>query len=140
MKASLAIEAIGDNIDQLSRDSAEFWARAIRRPGGWELFGTRQSYWVAEIVGPSERYELERHFLRGKRDYSRANSVGSRGVWIYYLLESGRVYEVQRRVTWGTSERFFCRVNTDGAIERITRKEVYQWLSHHGKSPSESTS
>src|SRR5690606_16785198 len=40
--------------------------------------------WVAEIVGLSAKYGYERRFLRGKEDWTRANSPGSRGVYFYF--------------------------------------------------------
>src|SRR5690606_26902435 len=55
--------------------------------------------WVAEIVGLSAKYGYDRRFLRGKEDWSQANSAGSRGVRFYFTLEEGRYYEAYRRVS-----------------------------------------
>jgi hypothetical protein len=56
-----------------------------------EHIGGSRSSWVAEIKGSDPRYGLAREFLRGIRDYSRANSVRTRGVFETYELLEGRV-------------------------------------------------
>jgi hypothetical protein len=107
LKAVLELELIGDS-DPLA-------PRAVRP-------------WVARILGLDEHTGLQREFLRRyQKDYSRANSIGSRGVYAYYVLDPG-LYEVSRRVSWSQTERYFACV--DGAtITRISREEVVRRLS-----------
>ena len=85
--------------------------------------------WVAEITGPDPRYRWARKFVKGKKDYAKANSKGSRGVFVWYTLQSGRVYDVQARVTWRRTERYFCRVDDAGEVVRMTEEEVRQWFA-----------
>lgn len=85
--------------------------------------------WVAEITGPDRRYGLARAFLRGQKDYTEANSVGSRGVYIHYILESGRVYEVARMANWKRQERYFFRLDESGDEIRMTAQEVLTCLN-----------
>lgn len=42
--------------------------------------GSRADYWVAEVIGLSPHFGVKRQFLGCHKDYSRANSVGSRSV------------------------------------------------------------
>lgn len=84
--------------------------------------------WVAEIVGLSAKYGYERRFLRGKEDWTRANSPGSRGVYFYFTLEEGRYYEAYRRVSNNQSERLFLKVTSEGEIVEVSREEVDEWL------------
>lgn len=80
--------------------------------------------WVAEITGLNNDGKFLRRFLQGDTDYTRANSVGSRGVHKYYHLRSGRIYEVAERLTWKRTIQYFCRVDDQGEIVRVERKAV----------------
>jgi hypothetical protein len=126
MKAILKLEAIGDDacaISDLFRNMAD---EAV--PGlGTATFGHMPRPWVADILGPDPTYTYRRRFVRAKKDYSKANSKGSRGVYLWYVLESGHVYEVNERKTWSTTERYFVRVADDGGIVRVPAEEVATW-------------
>lgn len=128
MKAILKIEAIGDNTDQYFKLIRRSYNDVIPGLGNWLAGDFKPSYWVAEILGSDKRYKWQRRFLRGKKDYSEANSKGSRGVYVYYTLESGHIYEVNECVTWKRNERYFCRVTLDGDIETINEDEVRECL------------
>lgn len=118
MKASLRIEAIGDDTYSMLRSFPSGIVGKIKKP-----------YWVAEIIGAHPKLKYERKFLKGKKDYAKANSKGSRGVFVYYLLESDRIYEVSRPVSWKKSERFFCVVSPDdGEIVKVEKDFVDQCL------------
>lgn len=80
--------------------------------------------WVAEITGLNRDGYFMRNFIKGDVDYSRANSVGSRGVHRYYHLRSGRVYEVAARPSWKRTVQYFCRVTETGEIVEVTRQQV----------------
>lgn len=85
--------------------------------------------WVAEITGIDARYSMARRFVRGQKDYTEANSVGSRGVYIHYILESGRIYEVSKMANWKKPERYFFRIDERGNECRMTAKEVVECLN-----------
>ncbi len=127
MKASLKIEAIGDDADQMIR----LWMNILNEgmPGlGDMTFGKPlHSYWVAQITGHDPKYKYARQFIKGKKDYTHANSKGSRGVFIYYLLESGYVYEVKK----SSKRHFFCLVDDEGNIDEVDKDYIEQWIKDH---------
>jgi hypothetical protein len=125
VKASLEIELFNDDAWQAIRVRTCMLPEALRR-----LFlGGFKRPWVAEITGRNDQYRFDRTFLRPFRDYSRANSVGSRGIYLVYLLDQGKIYEVMEQVTWRRWDRYFCRATELGEIERMTEKGVEEWLS-----------
>ncbi len=135
MKATIKLEVFGDNV----RQQLELYTKIIDGavPGLGRAFMGRPpkpSCWVAEILGTHPKYRYERRFLRGKKDYSRANSVGSRGIFLWYTLESGRVYQVQEQTSWRRTRRYFIRVTDEGEIEEIKGDEVKTWLAEKNLS------
>lgn len=97
------------------------------RQGRRTLYSTHPRPWVAQICGLDDKWGYQREFMRGVYDYTRTNNVGSRGTRIYYHLPPG-IYEVDRPVTWRRRERFFCRVDNNGDIHKLTREEVDECL------------
>jgi len=85
--------------------------------------------WAAEIVGKCDKYGYERKFLRCKKDYSKSNSNGTRGVYAYYILGDGKLYEVCSPQTWKSDDRYFCTVS-GGHLERLTKEDVDEWLKN----------
>jgi hypothetical protein len=135
MKASLKIEAIGDNTYQYMK----LWTGILNSgmPGLGDLLAgdaPKSACWVAQIVGFDPKYKYARQFVKGKKDYAHSNSKGSRGVFIHYLLESGYVYEVLSPATWKRNDRYFCAVTDDGEIQRIDKEFVNQWIKDHSAS------
>lgn len=110
MKGTIKLEAIGDNSYSFLRGTD------VKCP-----------YWVAQIIGFTED-NYERVFLRPKKDYRKANSIGSRGVYLYYILDSGKIYEVSEKLSWNRHNRFFCTVDCYGCIIKISAEEVAQWI------------
>lgn len=124
MKAFLEIELVGDNI----RQEMKLWTGVTNMiiPGlGDATFGKYPpSGWVAEIIGFDKKFKYQRQFLRFKKDYSRANSKGSRYVYAEYILESGKIYDVK-----DNKRRYFCTVNENGDIITLIEPEVIEWLN-----------
>lgn len=89
----------------------------------------RSQPWIARLTGLDQQFKFKREFVRGQKDYSQANSVGSRGVYIYYALTSG-IYEVNAPLSWSRTDRYFCRVK-DGQIIRMTFEETLEWLQQN---------
>jgi hypothetical protein len=131
MRAALALEWIGYDQAPLGRAAH---GHAIERHGHWQATDTSRP-WVARITGPDTRYGLARRFVEGQIDFSQANSVGSRGVMLYFALAPG-VYEVYARVSWTRSRRYFCQAHEDASITEMTREEVEQWLARLAASAS----
>jgi hypothetical protein len=97
-------------------DDSSFAPRALKK----NLRNTK--CWVAEILGHTPN-GYDRKFVSHRRDYTHANSRATRGVYCWYLLDEGKIYEVQEQVSWKNAERYFCVVR-NGEIERISRQEV----------------
>lgn len=104
------LEAIGDDLDQKAK-----------------MFGWIPRHAVAQVMGSNGKGGWTRAYLRGIRDYSKANSVGSRGVMVGYQIEEGPIYWVASPQTWGHTDRYFLRV-VDGAECRMTEEEVRECL------------
>ncbi len=64
--------------------------------------------------------------LRFRKDYSSANSVGSRGVYAEYHLDAGAYYFVIKRASWKSRERFYIVAKPDG-VSRVTEEEAQAW-------------
>jgi hypothetical protein len=87
----------------------------------------RERAWVAKITGLSDKYGLDREFVRAAKDYRRANSRGTRGVYASYMLEYGYIYEVSSPQSWSTTERYFLLAGPHGG-ERMSKSDVISWL------------
>jgi hypothetical protein len=116
MKATLGIEYIGESQDAKMRGLGRILGGAPSR-----------NPWVAEIVGRFPSGKLERTFLNCNKDYKNANSVGSRGVTLWFTLEENKMYEVHGYASWKRSYNYFCAVTTNGKIHRLTPREATEW-------------
>ena len=130
MIAMVGIEAIGD--DARARAKLRGAPPPLRSFGFGRAgaairamirYEERPRAWVARIVGPCPRFGLAREFLSFNRDYAEANSLGSRGVYQWYELEEGGVFEVNAPLSWKHADRYFCR-SERGKVVRMTRDEV----------------
>lgn len=86
----------------------------------------KRRWWVAEIVGFSDKYKFERKFVKQKKDFSTSNSVGSRGINANYMLEYGKLYEISSPVSWKKTDRYF--VIGDDPDNRLSAEEADKWL------------
>ena len=124
MKAVLALEIIGDNYYAARRAGEEATERESRYA---DMMGVdKQRPWIARLTGLDTKFGFVRQFLRGQRDYSQANSIGSRGIKEYFILDTG-LYEVHERLTWRRTRRYFIRVENEQIVE-IERSEVERCL------------
>ena len=127
MKASLKIEAIGDDVDQMLRFFTQLTNDLSPGLGNMTFGKPLQTYWVAQITGVDPKYKYARSFLRGRKDYTHSNRKGSRGVFVHYLLESGYLYEVKK----SSKRRFFCIVDNEVDIIEVDKEYVDQWIDDH---------
>lgn len=126
MLAVLELEIIGDNYYASKRAGGEAEAKEARYAAIMGRDKTRP--WIARLIGLDPQYGFKREFIKAQqKDYGRANSIGSRGVFLYFVLPSG-LYEVHERPTWKRTRRYFIRVE-DEKITEIEREEVAQCLS-----------
>lgn len=129
MKAPVSAEAIGLHTRNSDALVAEFTSR----------FGdpTRLKPWCAEITGRDPTYGYARQFLPPRYDYSQANSVGSRGIYAWWTIETGRLYQMSSRQSWtGGMERRWLVVDEDGDTRELTQEEADRWLNDHSASTS----
>jgi len=132
MKAQIKIEAIYDNVVQ----EMKAWTTLAdaASPGlGRRTFGKGiTGPWVAKITGKDFHYGYKREFIQGKKDYTHANRKGSRGVFCFFMVETGYVYEVK-----GSKRRYFSKVDNDGNVVEITQKEVNEWITNQEQTNTE---
>ena len=133
--AVIKLEFIAENYFAYQREITKSGAQSPSAERYGDYLGRNKSRsWVARIVGEDEQFGLKREFIRGQIDYSRANSVGSRGVFIFYALKPG-IYEVNARESWNKVRRYFIRVENTQYVE-IEEEEVQQWLQQIQKQNS----
>jgi hypothetical protein len=108
MKANIKIEAINYGNDQNNK----LWSTILDRcvfPG------------LGDVIRMPERYgviELPNRKLFGKVDYSKSNSKATRGVYVNYTLETGKIYAVSSPTSWKSCDRFFATVSDCGDIDK----------------------
>jgi hypothetical protein len=122
----LKLEAIGDNVRAQLKSLCAHLDSLAPGAGGSSLKGL--SPWVARIHGQDPQFGFTREFIRGQKDYSAANSIGSRDVWLFWFLEPG-VYEIYARESWNSSRRYFLHINAKGEAREITKKELLELLT-----------
>ena len=139
MKAVIELELIGDNHYERRRIER----RGVRmRP--LHLYDEVRSYRdappvdepsVSRVTWSAERGLETQRLPIGQKDYRDANSIGSRGIRGYWIVDDG-VYEVCARESWKRARRYYLPVE-NGRKREIGREEVYRCLQ---KSASGSTS
>ncbi|HXG36538.1 MAG TPA: hypothetical protein VNL15_06190 [Dehalococcoidia bacterium] len=80
--------------------------------------------WVKRITGVSHG-RLQEDWVHGNTDYSAANSVGSRGVYRWYMLQYGDIYHVRSPLSWKRADDYYCRVE-QGVLVRMSINEVIE--------------
>jgi len=128
MKAVIRLEMIGDDTNYLRARYGvrfEIFRRLSRAMTG---DSNKARPWVARLTGTDPVYGFQRQFVHPALDYLRANSVGSRGIYGYYPLDAG-IYEVQERLSWGSTRRYFILV-TPPDYHEITREEALAWVTN----------
>ncbi len=82
--------------------------------------------WVARLSLDGHG-RFQREFVRCRKDYRKANAIGSRGVYCYYHLRDG-IYEINSPESWSRCRRYFVKVS-DGVLSEISRKEAIRCLN-----------
>ena len=124
MRAVLKLEAIGDNYFAYRRFRERINPQMERHV--WQMTKRGMRPWVARITGFDSRFGYHREFIDGVRDYTQSTSTGARGIFIYYALRPG-LYEVNERISWHRSRRYFCRIE-DTDIQEVSENEVLECL------------
>lgn len=129
MRAVLRLELIGDNYIQHKKlvDSGQAPQPHIKKLIRLWRYGRKSLRpWVARITG-RDAHGYVREFVHSSRDYSEANSIGSKGIYEYYALKPG-IYEFNECIALGQARRYFIRVER-AKITEITREDVEAWLN-----------
>jgi hypothetical protein len=79
-----------------------------------EQIGNRNAF-VKQWVGFNSN-GIEEREIQGQRDYSKTNSVGSRGVFKYYFLSEDGIYHVSSPQSWNRTDDYYCQVVNDEII------------------------
>ena len=128
--ATLGIEYIGCGIDAEMKFYCMKTDALLGDGMGKRVIGAGSDRpWVAEIKGRHPTFKYERKFVSAKTDYKGSSSTGNRGVKLWFLLETGRIYQVKHKTSWKAVERYFCEVADDGSIRKLTAEEVETWLN-----------
>lgn len=93
-----------------------------------EKIGSGQP-WLAEVTGRCPDFGYRREFVPADRDYAKANSKGTRGVWFWWTLRVNRVYEAGYPLSHSKDARVFLRATPDGDVVEISKEEVESWLN-----------
>lgn len=120
MKATLALEYIGEGYDAKARLFSANFGQVCPELAGMLRAPSRRP-WVAEISGGTRR------FLRPNWQRQRANAAHTRGVELWFVLESARLYEVCCYISWRSKDRYFCAVTASGEIRKLSSDEARQW-------------
>lgn len=124
MRAHLKLECIGLN----TRQQLQHFDRICQTVGFPQEELPRFAPWVAEArIGQDGGIYF--HYLYGKRDYSQANSKGSRFVYENYILEEDRLYRVCDRTSWKSTREYWVAVTPDGGLYELSDAEAAEWLS-----------
>ena len=87
-------------------------------------------YGVWEILGIDGNEGIfKKTPVRPQKDYAKANSVGTRGIYAYYLLKSERIYEILKPVSWNGTDHFFAYLDVNELI-RLDTEGVFTWLKN----------
>lgn len=117
MRYAVELEAIGDVYDRQIREFDRFCGG-----GGKGL----RSPWIARLMSYDAVGGFDRQFVNGRKDYSRSNSKGSRGIYLCYALDPG-VYEINELASWSSSRRYFCMIDGE-SLHEITKEEAIDVL------------
>lgn len=131
MKATIALEYIGESSDS----RLALWTgilNELKDSLGRAVIGNPRPRkpWVAELTGINEKFGYERTFLPANWDRRHANGTHSRGVELWFILESGHIYQVHVPTSWRNTARYFCTVSDAGEVVRINESLVQQWLKN----------
>ena len=119
----LALESIGDTFRQAKRKllSGQIKLDVSRSSHRMALL-SKKAPWCAQIVGVRVDGTLKRVFVQGLKSYEFSSGTGNRGVYYWFILQDG-FYEVHEHISWGKSDRYFCRV-LDGVLVKVDKKDL----------------
>jgi hypothetical protein len=122
MKAQLALEHIGafkyDTVRRIHAGKERITPSRMRDIAIGTFY---MKPWVADITDARQE-------LRYNKDVSQANGAFTRGVYLWFILESGRLYEVFEMLSWTRTSKYWCTVTENGDIQKLSFEEKEQWL------------
>ena len=94
------------------------WLYHMKRLGS-----DKSQSWLAKLDENGNR-----DYISGLADYSKANSTGSRGIFMVYLLETG-AYEINERISFRKVKHYFSIVE-NGVLREVTKGDALKWLKN----------
>jgi len=131
MLTQIKLEAIGSDLNETLKFYTNMYNEILPGLGYAAIGSVPKRYWCAEITGFDAVYKYSRFFLKGKFDYTHSNSKGSRGVYVFFLLNENKIYEVSEPKSWKNTDRYFCKINNCGDVIKLSKQEVDKWLKSH---------
>ena len=125
----LELELIGDNTDHLMRSAQRLLNTAGRRLGDRAMGEPPLACSVHEMMRRPDG-TVTRRLLSFQRDYSRANSVGSRGVYACYLLTPGHVYRIHHRTSWRSARTYYAVLRAGAQLREVSEEAAISWLAN----------
>ena len=121
MKSIIKLEAIGDDF-YFNKNKMEFreYLRYMQKLGP-----DKSKSDVFRVTDYKNDFIYKR--LKPIREYSEANSIGSRGIYLYYIVDDGPYFVVDR-YQWNKVRKYFVIAN-NGVITEITKNEAIEWLT-----------
>ena len=130
MKGSISLEFIGAATADMLR---QFEKLESRIGFGWDDDRPTHPF---DRRGPcvlrmykNENGDVRGEIIWGKRDYSKANSKGTRGVYVHYVLEENELYWIKSPQSWRSTSIYFAAVTPLGDVRRLSDEEAEEWLS-----------
>lgn len=123
MKANLSLEFIGADTYDYLRTERLLASVGIKIDPEDRVSG---GPWVAELRLNASG-DIRPIWVYGNRDYARANSKGTRGVMVNFILEQYRLYLINEPRSWKSVIRYHAAVTATGDIKILTIAEAEEW-------------
>lgn len=83
--------------------------------------------WVAEIIGYHDTYHYSRKFIKGKIDFTDSNRLGSKRVFLYFMIEENKLYELKKGYSRISGERYFFHYS-NGKEHKVPKEDIERWV------------
>lgn len=96
------------------------------RNAGLGVLAKGSKPWVARIDGECHKYGLSRSFVDEYMDSTGANKTGDRGIFLFFAVNEGELYECGYYRTSTKYSRYFFFHDGDCFVE-IDKREAFRW-------------
>lgn len=128
--AVLKLEAIRDNqIDKLRHHRMGKVRMGKQEAEGAAGYLGRRPF-VKRVIGATQDGRPVKRDIKGRKSYTEANSIGSRGVYYWWTLDHGCCVQIQEAISIRKKRRYYAIV-IDGALHEISEKEAALYGAGH---------